>query len=306
LHDNNYLAHHGILGQKWGKRNGPPYPLKGGSYSRSEEKAIIRDRDKNRNSIYNKRHYDKMIGEGTVLKTLSFDKDRTKNTDIFFATYEQNDIDRYRSRFNQPWSPWVKDENGNVIGVDISCKWDVRNAAKHDIKVASEDAGAKAFMDLWEKDRDFYNFVMDPERMDAHPYAGKRHQRFEGFRDAENTLHEIQNGRPPTEKDLHTIYRLFNYAAPLSDDTMDKRMANDVKRQQLKFTKELKRRGYGAMLDVNDSMYGGLKANAPVIVFDMDALIPQEAKQTTIKDLVGSTLLDKGREFLGVYDKVDV
>lgn len=23
----NYLAHHGILGQKWGKKNGPPYPL---------------------------------------------------------------------------------------------------------------------------------------------------------------------------------------------------------------------------------------------------------------------------------------
>lgn len=34
-----YLAHHGILGQKWGKRNGPPYPLGYGDHSASEKKA---------------------------------------------------------------------------------------------------------------------------------------------------------------------------------------------------------------------------------------------------------------------------
>lgn len=34
-----YLAHHGILGQQWGKRNGPPYPLAPGKHSRSEKKA---------------------------------------------------------------------------------------------------------------------------------------------------------------------------------------------------------------------------------------------------------------------------
>lgn len=34
-----YLAHHGILGQHWGKKNGPPYPLRPGAHSASEKKA---------------------------------------------------------------------------------------------------------------------------------------------------------------------------------------------------------------------------------------------------------------------------
>lgn len=34
-----YLKHHGILGQKWGVKNGPPYPLTGRTMSSSEKKA---------------------------------------------------------------------------------------------------------------------------------------------------------------------------------------------------------------------------------------------------------------------------
>lgn len=34
-----YLQHHGILGQKWGKKNGPPYPLDEQKHSNSEKKA---------------------------------------------------------------------------------------------------------------------------------------------------------------------------------------------------------------------------------------------------------------------------
>lgn len=37
--ESKYLEHHGILGQKWHKRNGPPYPLDAGDHSKSEQNA---------------------------------------------------------------------------------------------------------------------------------------------------------------------------------------------------------------------------------------------------------------------------
>lgn len=37
--ESNYLMHHGILGQKWGDKNGPPYPLDAGDHSPREKRA---------------------------------------------------------------------------------------------------------------------------------------------------------------------------------------------------------------------------------------------------------------------------
>ena len=39
IYGKEYLAHHGILGQKWGQRNGPPYPLNPEDHSKAEKEA---------------------------------------------------------------------------------------------------------------------------------------------------------------------------------------------------------------------------------------------------------------------------
>ena len=41
------LEHHGIDGQKWGVRNGPPYPLAAGDHSAAEKRAMRKENKKN-------------------------------------------------------------------------------------------------------------------------------------------------------------------------------------------------------------------------------------------------------------------
>ena len=41
--DDLYLQHSGILNQRWGVRNGPPYPLKPSQYSAAEKRAMKKE-----------------------------------------------------------------------------------------------------------------------------------------------------------------------------------------------------------------------------------------------------------------------
>lgn len=69
------LYHHGILGQKWGKQNGPPYPLGSGDHSSSENKAgwkkSLNPNHKVRNAVGNAA---KKAGKATLRKASSLGK----------------------------------------------------------------------------------------------------------------------------------------------------------------------------------------------------------------------------------------
>lgn len=292
------LYHYGILGQKWGVKNGPPYPLGGGDYSKSEIKAIYQKR-KQKNSIYNKKHFDEVIeANKTTLRTLSYDKDRTKNADMFYAAYKPLDKHQYNALFNKKIEQTVYDENGDAIGSAQFLKYRIDNVTSKDLKVASEDSGARVFMNLYSKDRDFYNFVTDANRMQD--YFVKDKYKFRGYREARDVLSKMKDKNyTPTEKDLQTVYRMFNYVIPY-DGQGNTRKGNDMSRQRAKFFRECKKEGYGAVLDTNDAIYGGFKATAPVIVFDMDSVVLKNVERTKTTDKTFSELMLVGRKVLGM------
>ena len=295
----NSLEHHGILGQVHGVRNGPPYPLKGGDYTEAERKAISNQRHKG-NSIYNKKHFDEVIkADKATLTTLSYDRNRLKNADYFYAAYRTLDKHQYNALFNRPIPRELFDENGNSLGTGTFCKYKIDSKLAKDLKVASEDSAAEIFTSLYSKDRDFYNFVTDEKRMRSYFVSSK--YKFKGYREARDVLQRMSNdpSYKPTSSDLQTVYRMFNYVIPY-DGAGNARAAHDAAVQRAKFFKACKQAGYGAVLDTNDAIYGAFKARSPVIVFDMEDIIPDSVKLTDARSKALSKTALAGRRMLGI------
>ena len=295
----NYLSHHGIRGQKWGVKNGPPYPLKGGSYDNDLKKKRYIKRRFDPNNIYNKKHFDTTLdSKKTTLRTLSYDENRTKNVDMFYATHTRLDKAEYQALFNKKIPMDVTDEKGNKIGTGMCFKKKIDNNIKHDMKVASEDSGAEAFKKLFSTNRDFYNFVTDSNRMES--YFVKDKYKFRGYRESKKVLDKMKDpSYTPTSSDLTKVYRMFNYCIPY-DGNGNASNGNDVKVQRTKFFNECKSRGYGAVLDTNDAIYGGFKAKSPVIVFDMDNVVPDKVKKTKMSDKAVSKAALVARKTMGI------
>lgn len=273
------LYHHGIKGQKWGVQNGPPYPLSGGQFSGEEVK--YKQKNHINKKLYSKRFNDLNLEKGLELATLSYDPNRTKDTDMFYATFNKKDRHLYEALFNKPIPQIITDPDGNEIGTGMFLKYRITNEVKDNIKVASEKTGAESFKKLYTKNRDFYNYVTDPDRMLS--LIPKEKFGYSDYKKSKNIILDVRNGKTPTADDVFAMYRLFNYSIP-SDGSGNVSKAHDVLTQRARFFNELKDQGYGAVLDTNDAIYGKFKANAPVIIFDMNAVTFGGAERVKVSE----------------------
>lgn len=217
---------------------------------------------------------------------------------MFYATHNILDKHQYNALFNRKIAQTVYDEKGNAVGTGLFMKYRIDNSIKHDLKVASEDSGAEVFRRLYKKDRDFYNFVTDDERMRSYFVSDK--YKFKGYRESRDVLNKMKDpDYVPTADELQKVYRMFNYVIPY-DGQGNARKGKDVLTQRTKFFAACKNAGYGAVLDTNDAIYGGFKAKSPVIVFDMGQIVPKDVYRTKMSDQRISELAFVGRKFLGI------
>lgn len=120
---NDYLSHHGILGQKWGKQNGPPYPLSSSAHSSSEKKAGWRKSLDNDGQTLSKRQLKKNI--------------KAKKEDVDYA---QRSLNQAEAQLK-----------GDRLFVSMTKKKLKKLEAKGKTDKSYEEARKKIYDDYWDK-----------------------------------------------------------------------------------------------------------------------------------------------------------
>jgi hypothetical protein len=119
-HQSLYLAHHGIMGQKWGKRNGPPYPLAPADHSAAEKKANWRQSLKTNGS-----EKPKVYGFGVVdavsyatdaaFKLAKSSLDKSSSKPYQTAPYGRYGVDNGEWKKDEKTNKWSNDDHQQSI-----------------------------------------------------------------------------------------------------------------------------------------------------------------------------------------------
>ena len=266
-----YLAHHGIDGQKWGKRNGPPYPLDYEQHSAEQKKknpkselnnyANNNPKDSNKNKALSDRakmliaaglfvgggaaaycvvrnkniNSDFTLGKGTNVFRIASSSDNSLH-DVFYAATNKLDSMKYKGIYGMQKKAREKaislyEGSDNIYQKVIT--------AKSDIKVAGKNSAETAFNELMSENSEFNRAVKKEIKKAIESPLAKA-----------NALIR----KPKTNM---SDYEKFNLIIGQMDNTITK-----------SFFDKLSSKGYGGVIDVNDSKYSGYESKQPVIFFN--------------------------------------
>lgn len=256
------LYHHGIKGQRWGIRryqnpDGSLTPEGKARYGTVENFEKAQKKKKIAKGI--------AIGAGTTVAAaaayLAAHKYITENVD-----YTMKNSTLWRSGVDdidpKPGRAYV---TNNIFDKTIYQTWTnnrVRNTPLNmktfkyksdNIKVASNKTAKKYFENLYNNDSEFRETI--DKRM--------REFRISNFAGGLDNLTPTQRQQFAGSKhDKNKLYNAFNFLAVDSDP--------DMKSAFNKYYDSLKKDGYGAIHDINDTKLSGFNAKGAKIVFDMD------------------------------------
>lgn len=259
---NDELYHHGVKGQRWGIRR---YQNPDGSLTAEGKKRYGTVENFEKAQKKKKIAMGIAIGAGTTVAAaaayLAAHKYIIENVD-----YTMKNSTLWRSGVDdvdpKPGRAYV---TNNFFDKTIYQTWvnnKVRNTPldiktfkykSDNIKVASNKTAKKYFEDLYNNDSEFRETV---------------EKRMREFRIA-NFAGELINLTPKqreqfagSKRDKNKLYNAFNFLAVDSDP--------DMKAAFNKYYDSLKKDGYGAIHDINDTKLSGFNSKGAKIVFDMD------------------------------------
>lgn len=284
----NSLYHHGIKGQKWGDKNGPPYPLdeedhsvrekraaKSHELSKSEKSAA---RAYRRNSGFTKSDAEVMarrqamakkiaigvavgaLAAGTTYVVVKSAKDPNKDFTILPGTKIQRITPFNDNSVREQFYGAINKQDKNLYAIRMP-DWKGDNLFKQElvpnkpVKVAGIDTCEKLFNELKSEDKNFQTAMM-------------------------RTFGIFDSGRVDYDK--------FNTRM------VDKSLHGEGNAFQL-FQNALKDRGYGALVDYNDAKGGGWHTERPVIFFAQ-----QDNMRSTIKELTQKNIEDAKKNYVQI------